>query len=340
MAGFSPGAVAWAWLGLLVLFGCGSGAQARSPAPYVEREEVRAYIRQVAREHGFEQQALHAVLAGARYRQDIIDKISRPAEKAWTWARYRRLLVDPGRVRKGLEFWQVHEAALRRAAAEYGVAPQIVVAILGVETRYGEVMGDFRVLDALATLGFDYPPRADFFRGQLTELLLLAREEGKDPGALLGSYAGAMGFGQFIPSSFRDFAVDFDGDGLRDIWTNPTDAIGSIANYFARHGWQGAGHVAIRVPQPERVADAEQLANRGLEPSLGPAQLRELGIAANGLTPQEKAALFRLEGEHGIEYWLGLHDFYVITRYNRSHMYALAVFQLSEEIKAGRDAGI
>ena len=330
----------WLWAASLLLVGCGTGAQARLPEPYIERAEVRAYIRQIAQEHDFDEHHLRGVLARAQHRADIIEKISRPAEKAWTWARYRRLLVDPGRVQKGMEFWRTHEHALQRAAAEYGVAPQIVVAILGVETRYGEVMGDFSVLDALATLGFDYPPRAEFFRGQLTELLLLAREEGKDPAGLLGSYAGAMGFGQFIPSSYRDFAVDFDGDGLRDIWTNPTDAIGSIANYFARHDWQGAGRVAVRVPEPRAAARAEQIANRGLKPDLSAAQLRDYGIVADGLTRQEKAALFRLEGEHGIEYWLGLHDFYVITRYNRSHMYALAVYQLSEEIKAGRDAEI
>ena len=176
------------------------------------------------------------------------------------------------------------------------------------------------------------PPRARFFRGELRELLLLAREEDKDPLALVGSYAGAMGYGQFIPSSFRAYAIDFDGDGARDIWRNPTDAIGSVANYFSRHGWDGEGPIAVPVTVTDERAD--QFANRGLKPKHSVWELRQAGVALVSLPDETLGALFRLENRGGWEYWLGLHDFYVVTRYNHSHMYALAVVQLSNAIQS------
>ena len=188
------------------------------------------------------------------------------------------------------------------------------------------------MIDALSTLAFDYPPRARFFRGELRELLLLAREEDKDPLALVGSYAGAMGYGQFIPSSFRAYAIDFDGDGARDIWRNPTDAIGSVANYFSRHGWDGEGPIAVPVTVTDERAD--QFANRGLKPKHSVWELRQAGVALVSLPDETLGALFRLENRGGWEYWLGLHDFYVVTRYNHSHMYALAVVQLSNAIQS------
>ena len=190
-------------------------------------------------------------------------------------------------------------------------------------------------MDALSTLAFDYPPRARFFRSELRELLLLAREENKDPLELIGSYAGAMGYGQFIPSSFRAYAIDFDGDGARDIWSSQTDAIGSVANYFSRHGWNGEGPIAVPVTITDERAD--QFANQGLKPKRSIAELRKAGVEHVSLPDQTLGALFRLEGRGGWEYWLGLHDFYVVTRYNHSHMYALAVVQLSTAVRSGWD---
>ncbi|MEE3279615.1 MAG: lytic murein transglycosylase B, partial [Pseudomonadota bacterium] len=232
----------------------------------------------------------------------------------------------------GIEFWKENEATLSRARLEFGVPGEIIVAVIGVETNYGRNTGSFRVMDALSTLAFDYPPRARFFRGELRELLLLAREENKNPLELIGSYAGAMGYGQFMPSSFRAYAKDFDGDGRRDIWSNRTDAIGSVANYFHRHGWDGEGQIALRV----EVADdrVDQFVNQGLKPKRSIAELRTAGMESVSLPDETLAALFKLENREGWEYWLGLHDFYVVTRYNHSHMYALAVVQLSKAIQS------
>ncbi len=307
------------------------------PTPYAQRADIAEYIAQLSEQHGFQHAALQQMFAEVRQRQDIIERISKPAERVWTWARYRNHLVDEPRVEQGVAFWAAHQATLERAAQAYGVAPHYIVAILGIETRYGQVTGSFPVLDALTTLGFDYPPRAKFFRKELTEFLLLAREEGKDPRQLTGSYAGAMGYGQFIPSSYRHYAVDFDADGVRDIWRNPVDAIGSVANYFARHRWRGNGPVAV----PVTLADATlaSMANASLELRHTVAELQARGVQIPDsvqLQPSAKAALYKLDAADGDEYWLGLHDFYVITRYNRSHMYAMAVHQLAERIQRQR----
>lgn len=337
-----------AWLKLvlsaLLLSVCGVAACAEYPAPYGDREDVAVYLDTLTEEHGFSREALQALFEDARQRQDIIDRISRPAEKTWTWARYKSHLVDADRIEGGVEFWSANEATLERAAQTYGVAPEYVVAILGIETRYGQLTGNYRVLDALTTLGFDYPPRAKFFRKELTQFLLLAREEGKNPAQLKGSYAGAMGYGQFIPSSYRHYAVDFDADGVRDIWQNSEDAIGSIANYFARHKWRGDGPVAIPVDiAPGSDEDRlSTMANASLDLTHTLASMAALGVHTRGdeaehLDPQRKVALFKLAAEDGDEYWLGLHDFHVITRYNRSHLYAFAVHELSRAIKAKRE---
>lgn len=304
---------------------------------YLERDDVRAYMDELVAEHGFERGYLEDVFSRARHRDSIIAAISRPAEKAKPWHEYRDIFITDTRIDAGVDFWQRHADAISRAAAHYGVRAEIIVAILGVETLYGRYLGSHRVIDALATLAFGYPRRSAFFRGELTQFLLLAREEGKDPLTLKGSYAGAMGYGQFIPSSYRNYAVDFDGDGLRDIWQNETDAIGSIANYFRAHGWRGTGPVAVRV-EPGDGPLAER-ANSGLELTLDVGELRRQGIPGTEALPDAaRGALFRMEAEQGREYWLGLHDFHVITRYNRSGMYALAVLQLSEALRGRFEA--
>lgn len=306
-------------------------------ADYTGREDVRAYIAEVAREHDFSTAELAGVLSRAERKQSILDAISRPAERTLEWRDYRQIFVKEPRISQGLEFWAQHADTLERARIRYGVDPEFVVAIIGVETSYGRNTGRYRVIDALTTLGFDYPPRADFFRRELTQFLLLTREEDFDPTTLTGSYAGAMGYGQFIPSSFRAYAVDFDADGRRDIWQNPSDAIGSVANYFARHGWRPGGPVAVPVDLAGGVR-AEDLVNDSLELDSTVGALADRGVRVAGLAPEDPAELFVMAGAAGTEYWLGLDNFYVITRYNRSRMYALAVQQLAQEIRQQREA--
>ena len=299
-------------------------------ADYENRDSVKGFVNEVAKKDGFDPQRLLNIFEQVEKKQRIIDLISRPAEKAKPWHEYREIFVTAPRIAAGVECWKENEAALNRAGSKSGIPIEIIVAVIGVETNYGRNKGSFRVMDALSTLAFDYPPRARFFRSELRELLLLAREENKDPLELIGSYAGAMGYGQFIPSSFRAYAIDFDGDGARDIWSNQTDAIGSVANYFFRHGWDGEGPIAVPVTVTDERAD--QFANQGLKPKRSIAELRKAGVEHVSLPDQMLGALFRLEGNGGWEYWLGLHDFYVITRYNHSHMYALAVVQLSSAV--------
>lgn len=307
-------------------------------ADYTQRADVRAYLSAVAAEHDFSPAELNDLFSRAQRKQSILDAIARPAERTLKWHEYRDIFVEEPRITQGLEFWASHAGVLDAAEAEFGVAPEYVVAILGVETRYGRITGSFRVLDALTTLAFDYPPRSDFFRRELTEFLLLAREEGRNPTELTGSYAGAMGYGQFIPSSFRAYAVDFDGDGLRDIWGSPEDAVGSIANYFAVHGWR-AGEPVV-VPATVTGGDLAELANSTLNLTHTVAELRELGVAVAEVDGDQRAALFRMEGEDAAAYWVGLNNFHVITRYNRSRLYALAVHELAQIIKDRRQASV
>lgn len=299
---------------------------------YLSRAEVDAYIEELIQQHNFSRPELEEVLAAAERRQDIIDLMRRPAERRLNWHEYSKIFLDEQRIAGGVEFWQQNQATLERAQKEYGVAPEVIVAIIGVETRYGRVTGRHRVVDALMTLAFDYPPRASFFRKELTQFLLLAREEGKNPISLTGSYAGAMGFGQFIPSSYRSYAVDFDQDGVRDIWQNRNDAIGSVANYFSRHGWRGAEQVTLPVQLKAETEQLLSIANQSLKPTHSIAEMAEMGVIVDGLDPDARVLLLRLLGGEKPEYWLGFDDFYVITRYNHSRLYAMAVYQLGQEI--------
>lgn len=314
---------------------------ADAQADYTEREDVQSYAAELANEHNFDPQELLKTLRLAERQQSILDAIARPAERTKKWFEYRPIFVRESSVEQGLAFWAEHREALERAEATYGVPAQYIVSIIGVETRWGRILGRYRVLDALATLAFDYPPRSEFFRKELTQFLLLAREEDRDPTSLKGSYAGAMGFGQFIPSSYRNYAVDFDGDGQRDIWANPVDAIGSVANYFKRHGWQGTAPVVELVSMPgdkEAHAKLDALANESLKPTRTVGELRALGLFVADVPNAADASLFRMEQPDGAEYWLGLNDFYVITRYNRSRLYALAVYQLGQLLGTARSA--
>ncbi len=298
-------------------------------------EAEQQFIQRMVEKHGFDRKELEGILADARVRQDILDRIRKPAERTLNWSQYRRIFLTDKRIREGRRFLQRNRGALARAERQYGVPPQIVTAIIGVETFYGRIAGRDRVLDALYTLAFHYPERSRFFEGELEKFLLLARQEGLDPRKPKGSYAGAMGLGQFMPSSYLEYAVDFDGDGHRDIWNNEADAIGSVANYFARHGWKRDFPVTLRAKgvDPHRHA---RFLEGGLKPAFTLKELREAGLRFDDLVNDAlRAALIRLETDQGDEYWLGLHNFYVITRYNHSPMYAMAVYQLGRALAEG-----
>ncbi|NQD91549.1 lytic murein transglycosylase B [Pseudomonas sp. CrR25] len=314
------------WLGLAGVFGL---AQPLAAADYQGSPQVAEFVAEMTRDYGFAGEQLVNLFAEAQRKQAILDAISRPAEKVKPWKDYRPIFITDSRIARGVDFWREHAATLARAEQEYGVPAQVIVAIIGVETFYGGNTGSYRVLDALSTLAFDYPPRAPFFRKELREFLMLAREEQVDPLTLKGSYAGAMGMPQFMPSSFRAYAVDFDGDGHINIWSNPVDAIGSVASYFKRHGWQpGAPVVSAARVQGEQ---AEQGLSKGLDPLHNVGELRRLGWSSSDrLSDELPVTAFRLEGAEGDEYWMGLPNFFVITRYNRSVMYAMAVNQLAE----------
>lgn len=297
-----------------------------------QQTEMRGFIKEMVQRHGFDRAQLETWFKQAQVRADIIEAISRPAESK-PWYQYRPIFLQPARIEGGAEFWDQHAKVLRQAEQTYGVPPQIITAILGVETRYGIHQGTYRMMDSLVTLAFNYPPRAAFFRDELEQYLLLTREEGIDPLAMTGSYAGAMGQAQFISSSYRHYAVDFDGDGKRDLWTNAADAIGSVANYFKEQGWERGGTVAVpAVVSGDRV---QALLDKGLKPTLKAADMKRQGVSTDAALPHNAlVSLIELEQQTGPEYWLGLQNFYVITRYNRSPLYAMAVYQLSEEIRA------
>ena len=322
-------------------------------ADFSRERQVLEFVDEMVAEHGFQRDALIDLFRQVEVQESVIARISRPAE-SMSWDRYRAIFITNDRIQRGVNFARENSADLGRAEERFGVPPKIVAAIIGVETFYGRIMGRDRVIDAISTLAFRYPPRASFFRGELKEFLLLACEEGLRPFAgrescsssrsevaalagdmtvldLVGSYAGAMGYGQFISSSYRKWAIDFDGDRSRDIWNNTTDAIGSVANYFAEHGWKGARPAFEEVVLATPDAPAAEFASTGLDLTRTVREWKELGVQTDG-KDQAKAALFRMEAEGGNEYWLGYHDYYVISRYNRSALYSLVVWQLSELI--------
>ncbi len=325
------------WLaGLPMLFALGQG---RAAGPEIEsvkdHADLAPFIQEMVDRHGFDTDQLTELFANARMRPNIIEAISRPAE-AKPWYQYRRIFLTPGRIDGGIAYWNRHEKILAAAKERYGIDPRVIVAIIGVETSYGRNEGSYRVLDALSTLAFGYPPRAPFFRRELEQFLLLSQEEQVDPLTVTGSYAGAMGQGQFIPSSYRRYAVDFDGDGKRDLWNSPSDIIGSVANYLHKHGWE-PGQVVV---SPVRVHGDRYrtLLGQGLKPHTSLAKMRQYGVEPLATLPNQRLGmLVELETRKGSKYWLGLNNFYVITRYNHSALYAMAVHQLSEEIEKQRE---
>lgn len=306
---------------------------------FANNPNAQQFIDKMVNKHGFDRQQLQEILSQAKRLDSVLrlmdnqaptTSVKPPSGPNGAWLRYRKKFITPDNVQNGVVFWNQYEDALNRAWQVYGVPPEIIVGIIGVETRWGRVMGKTRILDALATLSFNYPRRAEYFSGELETFLLMARDEQDDPLNLKGSFAGAMGYGQFMPSSYKQYAVDFIGDGHINLW-DPVDAIGSVANYFKAHGWVKGDQVAIMAN-----GQAPGLPN-GFKTKYSISQL-----AAAGLTPQQplgnhqQASLLRLDVGTGYQYWYGLPNFYTITRYNHSTHYAMAVWQLGQAVALAR----
>lgn len=299
-----------------------------------ERQDVAEFIDEMVQEKNMDRQQLVQLFKEVNKRQDILDLIARPAERVLVWHEYRKIFITERRIAGGKKFMTDYADALKRAEQQYGVPPEIITAIIGVETSYGGNKGRHRVIDALATLSFDYPPRSKFFRSQLVEFLNLTNKEGLNPRLPMGSYAGAMGYPQFIPTSYRDFAVDFDGDDFADIWTNPVDAIGSVANYFKAHGWQ-KGQAVIEEIAPLKNTDQLPEFRLNRFNRLALAEAKAAGVEPNNknLADNLRVIPMAFALTDGELHLLGMQNFYVITRYNHSRMYALAVHELAEALK-------
>ncbi|MGA2654912.1 MAG: lytic murein transglycosylase B [Gammaproteobacteria bacterium] len=318
------------WLGVFLCF-----VMSSATADISDRKDVQAFIQEMVKQHGFNEAEMTAAFKQVTINQSIIDAMNRPAEKVKPWYEYEQMFVTNGSVIAGVKFWKDNEAALNKAQKTYGVPPEIILAILGVETRYGQNTGGYSVLTALSTLSFEYPRRSEFFTSELKEFFLLTREEGVDPTTLMGSYAGAMGKPQFMPSSYRQYAVDFSGNKKRDIWTDNQDVIGSVANYFKSHGWKQGEPVTF---QAKVTGDAyKSIPVNEIKPFISIAELKAKGVIPRekiNLDPNELATLIELQGKDGPEYWIGLNNFEAIMRYNPRVMYAMAVYELSRKIKA------
>jgi membrane-bound lytic murein transglycosylase B len=309
---------------------------AQAPARVKLKPDVEAFIGQMVRQHRFDESTLRSVFAQLKSNESVVKAINAPATSK-PWYAFKNLFVTPMRTAGGVAFWNDNAELLKRARDIYGVPEEIIVAIIGVETIYGKRTGSHRVIDALYTLGFEMPERATYFRNEMEQFLLLTRENGLDPLVVKGSFAGAIGMPQFMPTSYRRFAVDFDSDGKIDLWEDVSDIIGSVANYLHTFGWVAGGAVAV----PARLSGTQyqDIIEKGFKPHLTLAQLAPKGVEpTEEVDPDQLAGLFTLEAEGGPEYWLALNNFYVITRYNRSKNYAMAVQQLAQAIARERDA--
>lgn len=299
------------------------------------------FVARAASEYGLPESEVRALLMQAEYKQSIVDAISRPAEGK-PWHEYRLIFLTDKRISEGVNFWRANRELIAAASEKFGVDEEIIVSIIGVETFYGRITGSYRIIDALVTLGFYYPEglssdRSPFFSSELMQYMRLATEEQLPAAEVTGSYAGAMGMGQFMPSSYREYAVDFDGDGRRDLWRSTPDVVGSVANYLHRHGWQPGQPVTQRAIAVQGAA-FDEISTRNFTPTLTVAQWQEKGFnSSNELSPDLPAAVLKLSEEERNTYWLTFQNFYVITRYNRSPRYAMAVYELGQEIKKGMD---
>ena len=314
-------------------------ASATDPPAYQHRKEVKQFIAEMVKKHGFTRRELSRVFGKAQFQPAIIKAMEQPAETALaSWQAYRAIFINSQRVEAGVQFWNRNAEPLGRAAGEFGVPEEIIVGIIGVETTYGRNIGTYRVIDALATLAFDYPKRAQFFRGELENYLMLSREAGIDPLRIKGSYAGAIGIPQFMPGSYRRFAVDYDGDGTSDLATSPADAIGSIGNFLRAHGWARGEPVAFSAEVSGELW--RKLVEAGVVPASRAAELPGLGVKlAAPLPPETRCALIELEtAGQPSEFRVTLQNFFVLTRYNRSNLYAAAVLDLAAELARARPA--
>lgn len=325
-------AFCWAWM-----------SPAYGHHTYLQHKEFQRFLTEMEKKEGFDRMALVNLFSEVRRQDKIIELMKRPAEKTKTWGEYRPIFVNDKSVQRGLAFWAENEETLKRASKKYNVPPEIMVAIIGVETRYGRIKGGFRVIDALSTLAFSYPPRAKFFRKELVSFLKLGKESGIPVDSVKGSYAGAMGYPQFIPSSYRHYAVDFDKDGRTDLVNSVEDAIGSVGHYFHRHGWRENKIVTRRVSLSKTANEPAlaAMANESLKPKLTVDKVRKMGVVGLETLPADlPLALFRFDNLGQIEYWAGFDNYYVITRYNHSRLYAMAVFQLAETLREQRQKGV
>ena len=320
-------------LSLHLIFTFSALTTTATAADYSDNKDVAAFIKQMVKKYKFDKNYLEALFSEAKLYNSILEAIARPAEGK-PWHEYRPIFVTKKRTQGGINFWKDNADALARAEKKYGVPREIIVAIIGVETRYGKHAGRYPVFDALATLAFGYPPRATFFKSELEQFLLMTREEKMAPKELFGSYAGAMGMPQFISSSFRRYAVDFDGDGKRDLWNNPTDAIGSVANYFRKHHWKPGQPITHKVQVHGKRH--KKLITKSLKPQHTQQELLNNGVILPGQIQEGlNGKLLRLKNPKKPEYWVAWNNFYVITRYNHSALYSMAVYQLSQKIKQG-----
>lgn len=309
-----------------------AGAVAGNQPAYHQREDVLAFVQEMTKKHGFAAEDLHAVFAGVEFQASVVKAMEPPSSPGVrSWERYRASFVNQRRIDRGLDFMRQYAAELKRAHEQYGVPEHIVAAIIGVETIYGQNTGRYRVIDALTTLAFDYPRRAEYFRGELEQYLLLAREQKIPYDSVLGSYAGAIGLPQFMPTNVRTLAVDFDGDGKVDLRNSVVDAIGSVAHYLSVHGWKSGAPVASRIVFDDEVP-AEWL--QSIQPVMTRDDIRQVGFTTPApLEHSHSFAVIPLETpEQPPEFWLGFENFYVITRYNRSTFYAMSVLQLAQAL--------
>ena len=313
----------------------------QSARDYVGREDVRLFITEMVERHGFVRRELDKLFSKAKFQASIVKAITPPVTpQARSWQAYRQNFVTAQRVEAGLRFRERHAETLARASAQYGVPEEIIVSIIGVETVYGRNMGTYRVIDSLSTLAFDYPPRAEFFRNELEQFLLMTRDNNLDALGVKGSFAGAIGIPQFMPGSLRRFAVDFDDNGQTNLTDSPVDAIGSVANFLASHGWSRDQPIAFAARVENAAAGRiRAMVDTGIKPAVRLAELAASGIAVADLPATLGAdtplTLFELETPgQPTEYRIGLQNFYVLTRYNRSSLYASAVFDLAEALRS------
>lgn len=315
----------------LLLAGCSVFASYGVNANYAEHPRFAEFAKELEAEHGIKPEKTKAWLEQSNRLESVLEAISRPAEKTMTWADYQKIFLTEKRISQGKQFLKDNLELLEKVEKEFGVPKEIITSIIGVETYYGQRQGSYRVLDSLATLAFDYPKRSLFWR-ELKEFFVMSEEQHVDPGTVKGSYAGAMGYGQFIPSSYRHYAIDYDKDGMKDLWANKADAIGSVANYFKQHGWKKDEAVTQRVTV--KGDKYQEAINDRLKPKWTAGELKAMGVTpTKDVADDASATLVKLVGTEGDEYWLGNHNFYVITRYNHSRLYAMAVYQLSQEFR-------